>query len=54
MQIELDDKMIVGLLKMWAKRNLANEGLEIDTFEWKQGKLIIKLKEETIDNDQEQ
>lgn len=41
----LDEAMIIGLLRMWAKRNLASEGLEIETFRFEQGKLFIKLRE---------
>lgn len=52
MIVTLDESMIVGLLRMWAKRNLACEGLEIESFTWTSGKLVIKLKEEEAIEDE--
>lgn len=55
MQVTLDTSMAMGIIKSWCKRNIASEGLEVVKFEWKEGNLVIELKEEeTIDNDQEQ
>jgi len=55
MIVNLNTEMAMGIIKSWCKRNIASEGLEVVKFEWKEGNLVIELKEEeTIDNDQEQ
>ena len=46
MKIELNSEMIVGLLRAWVKRNICSEGLDIVSFKWVEGKLIVELKEE--------
>jgi len=43
----------MSLIKAWCKRNIASEGLEIVTFEWKQGNLEIELKESEEDEPSE-
>ena len=45
MKLTLNDKMIIGILRAWAKRNLGNEGMEIDTLEFGKDNLVITLKE---------
>ncbi|MEY3786529.1 MAG: hypothetical protein RLZ75_734 [Pseudomonadota bacterium] len=46
MKITVSDKMIIGLLRAWATRNLANEGMKIVSFNWKNGSLEIELVED--------
>lgn len=55
MKVTLDAECAMSIIKSWCKRNVASEGLEVVKFEWKEGNLVIELKEEEIiDNDQEQ
>lgn len=52
MQVTLDTSMAMGIIKSWAKRNLASEGLEIVTYTWKDGSLEIELKEAELSDDE--
>ena len=52
MKIVLNTAMVMGLIKSWAKRNLASEGLEIVTYTWKDGSLEIELKEAELLDDE--
>lgn len=54
MKVTISDKMIIGLLRAWANRNLANEGMKITSFNWKNGSLEIELEEGAQSEEQEQ
>lgn len=45
MKLVLNDKLIIGILRAWAKRIAGNEGMEIDTLEFGKDNLVITLKE---------
>lgn len=53
MKCILDAECAMSIIKAWCKRNIASEGLEIVTFEWKQGNLEIELKESEEDESSE-
>lgn len=46
MQITVNANMIVGIVNAWAKRNLENEGLVVDTYAFDNNEIVITFKAE--------
>jgi hypothetical protein len=51
MEIVLNDKMIVGILSAWASRNLGGEGFVVESYEFREKGLTIKMKAEEVEEE---